>query len=52
MARQKDFIVIGSGVPGLTFALKVCKFGSVGIITKDKLGKSPRLNMPKAALPR
>ena len=40
MARQKDFIVIGSGVAGLTFALKVCKFGSVGIITKDKLEES------------
>ena len=37
---QKDFIVIGSGVAGLTFALKVCKFGSVGIITKDKLEES------------
>lgn len=37
---QKDFIVIGSGVAGLTFALKVCKFGSVGIITKDALEES------------
>jgi L-aspartate oxidase len=40
MAIQKDFIVIGSGVAGLTFALKVCKFGSVGIITKDALEES------------
>ena len=40
MAMQKDFIVIGSGVAGLTFALKVCKFGSVGIITKDALEES------------
>ncbi len=37
---EKDFIVIGSGVAGLTFALKVCKFGSVGIITKDALEES------------
>ena len=40
MVMQKDFIVIGSGVAGLTFALKVCKFGSVGIITKDALEES------------
>jgi L-aspartate oxidase len=36
----KDFLVIGSGVAGLTFALKVSKFGSVGIITKDALEES------------
>ncbi|MBT5376684.1 MAG: L-aspartate oxidase [Nitrospinaceae bacterium] len=40
MTIAKDFIVIGSGVAGLTFALKVCKFGSVGIITKDALEES------------
>ena len=40
MTIEKDFIVIGSGVAGLTFALKVCKFGSVGIITKDALEES------------
>ena len=40
MAIEKDFIVIGSGVAGLTFALKVCKFGSVGIITKEALEES------------
>ena len=40
MAIEKDFIVIGSGVAGLTFALKVCRFGSVGIITKDALEES------------
>ena len=40
MTIDKDFIVIGSGVAGLTFALKVCKFGSVGIITKDALEES------------
>ncbi|PIP73526.1 MAG: L-aspartate oxidase [Nitrospinae bacterium CG22_combo_CG10-13_8_21_14_all_47_10] len=40
MAIEKDFIVIGSGVAGLTFALKVSKFGSVGIVTKDALEES------------
>jgi len=40
MSIKKNFIVIGSGVAGLTFALKVCKFGSVGIITKEALEES------------
>ena len=40
MAIKKNFIVIGSGVAGLTFALKVCRFGSVGIITKEALEES------------
>ena len=40
MVKQKDFIVIGSGVAGLTFALKVCRVGSVGIITKEALEES------------
>jgi L-aspartate oxidase len=40
MNIYKDFLVIGSGVAGLTFALKVSKFGSVGIITKDALEES------------
>ena len=35
MKRNWDFLVIGSGVAGLTFALKVAEFGSVAIITKE-----------------
>ena len=43
MAIEKDFIVIGSGVAGLTFALKVCRFGSVGIITKEALEETKEI---------
>jgi len=34
--KQYDFIVIGSGIAGLSFALKVAKHGSVAVITKRK----------------
>ena len=35
-----DFLVIGSGAAGLSFALKVCKHGTVGIITKKDKAES------------
>jgi L-aspartate oxidase len=37
MKNAYDFLVIGSGIAGLTFALKVAKFGSVAVITKEKV---------------
>ena len=40
MKITKDFLVLGSGVAGLTFALKVADYGSVAIITKDELEES------------
>ncbi len=37
MKKTYDFLVVGSGIAGLTFALKVAKFGSVAVITKKKV---------------
>ncbi len=37
MAKQFDFLVIGSGIAGLSFALKVAKKGSVAILCKTSL---------------
>src|SRR6266516_8232107 len=34
------FLIIGSGIAGLTFALKVAKAGSVAIITKKQRAES------------
>ena len=37
MIKKHDFLVIGSGIAGLSFALKASKYGSVGIVTKSKI---------------
>lgn len=37
MKLRYDFLVIGSGIAGLSFALKVAAYGRVAIITKTKL---------------
>jgi L-aspartate oxidase len=37
MKKRTDFLVIGSGIAGLTFALKAVKYGRVTIVTKAKL---------------
>lgn len=34
--KQADFLVLGSGIAGLSFALKVAEHGSVIIVTKDR----------------
>src|SRR5580698_10523005 len=38
--KQFDFLVLGSGIAGLTFALKVAPHGSVAIITKKNRAES------------
>jgi L-aspartate oxidase len=38
--REFDFIVVGSGIAGLSFALKAAEKGSVALVTKRKLADS------------
>jgi L-aspartate oxidase len=40
MKKRTDFLVIGSGIAGLTFALKAAQFGKVSIVTKSTLDDS------------
>lgn len=35
MRKHVDFLIIGSGIAGLTFAIKVAKYGKVCIVTKS-----------------
>lgn len=37
---QSDFLVIGAGIAGLSFALRVAQMGSVNVLLKDDFGKS------------
>ena len=40
MKKRTDFLVIGSGIAGLTFALKAASFGKVCVVTKSSLEES------------
>ena len=37
MRKHVDFLIVGSGIAGLTFALKVAKHGKVCIVTKSRM---------------
>jgi len=37
MRIDTDFLIIGSGIAGLTFALKVARYGNVALVTKRKI---------------
>ncbi|MBV9274511.1 MAG: L-aspartate oxidase [Verrucomicrobia bacterium] len=38
--KQFDFVIVGSGIAGLSLALNVAKFGSVAVVTKRTLADS------------
>src|SRR4030043_804006 len=40
MKKRTDFLVLGSGIAGLTFALRASRFGKVSIVTKASLEDS------------
>ena len=40
MVHHYDFLIIGSGIAGLSYALKVSAFGSVAVITKKEKAES------------
>ncbi|MDR2127396.1 MAG: L-aspartate oxidase [Prevotellaceae bacterium] len=40
MTRESDFLVIGSGIAGLSFALKASKFGKVTLLCKTALDEA------------
>lgn len=40
MQKEFDFLVIGTGVAGMSFALKVAEHGTVGVISKNKAEES------------
>ena len=40
MIHRYDFLIIGTGIAGLSYALKAARVGSVAIITKKEKAES------------
>jgi L-aspartate oxidase len=40
MQRKVDFLVLGSGIAGLSYALRVAEYGSVAVVTKGECAES------------
>ena len=40
MTRKYDFLVIGGGIAGISFALKAAKYGKVALLCKTTLDES------------
>ncbi len=40
MRKRYDFLVIGTGIAGLSYALKVARHGSVCVVTKTEVGET------------
>lgn len=49
MIRTTDFLVLGSGIAGLTFALRMAEFGSVTVLTK-KEGRNTSTNLAQGGI--
>ena len=47
--KEYDFVVIGSGIAGLSFALKAAKHGSVAVSRKESRGLHFTLDYPELA---
>jgi len=50
MENEYDFLVIGSGIAGLSFAIKAAELGSVAIVTKKEKVES-NTNYAQGELP-
>ena len=51
MVKKFDFLVIGSGIAGMSFALKVAHKGKVALVCKKRAGRSKTLILPKEEWP-
>ena len=47
MVRKFDFLVIGSGIAGMSFALKVAHKGKVALICKSGAGRGQYVLRPR-----